>query len=197
MILVYFLISFLSGSIMFSYIIGRIFLHKDIRDFQKDRNPGATSLYKAGGKIYGTIGLTFDFAKGFVPIFLAKNFFPFSQNQMVLISIAPILGHSFSPFLKFRGGKALDTTFGVWSGLTLWEAPIIIGASYTIMILLFKKIPNSIISIIGFIILLIYFLVTSRYENYMLYIWCINFIILIYNLKIIRENFSKRRDLAT
>jgi glycerol-3-phosphate acyltransferase PlsY len=182
---------------MFSYIIGKIFLHVDIRDYQNDRNPGASSLYKAGGKIFGTIGLALDFAKGFVPIFLAKNLFSFSQSQLVLISIAPILGHSFSPFLKFRGGKALDTTFGVWSGLTLWEAPIIIGASYTIMILLFKKIPNSIISILGFIILLIYFLVTSRYENYMLYIWCINFIILVYNLKVIREIFSKRRDLAT
>ncbi len=43
---------------------------------------------------------------------------------MVLIATAPVLGHAFSPFLTFRGGKALAVAFGAWIGLTLWKLSI-------------------------------------------------------------------------
>jgi glycerol-3-phosphate acyltransferase PlsY len=43
---------------------------------------------------------------------------------MFLIAIAPILGHVFSPFLGFRGGKAIATALGVWIGLTIWKASL-------------------------------------------------------------------------
>jgi glycerol-3-phosphate acyltransferase PlsY len=43
--------------------------------------------------------------------------------------LAPLLGHIFSPFLKFRGGKGLSTTFGIWLGLTLWLGPTVFGLS--------------------------------------------------------------------
>jgi glycerol-3-phosphate acyltransferase PlsY len=43
---------------------------------------------------------------------------------MFLIAMAPILGHAFSPFLGFRGGKALAVTLGVWIGLTLWKVAL-------------------------------------------------------------------------
>jgi len=46
---------------------------------------------------------------------------------LALVAIAPVLGHAFSPFLGFRGGKALATTFGIWAGLTLWQGPTILG----------------------------------------------------------------------
>ncbi|NTW08377.1 MAG: hypothetical protein HGA28_02280 [Anaerolineaceae bacterium] len=41
----------------------------------------------------------------------------------------PMLGHIFSPFLKFHGGKVLSTTFGIWLGLTLWPGPTVFGLS--------------------------------------------------------------------
>ncbi len=44
-----------------------------------------------------------------------------------------ILGHSFSPFLNFRGGKALAVSFGAWTALTYWEAPLILGVVFTIL----------------------------------------------------------------
>ena len=43
---------------------------------------------------------------------------------MVLIATAALLGHAFSPFLGFRGGKALAVTLGVWIGLTLWRLSV-------------------------------------------------------------------------
>jgi acyl phosphate:glycerol-3-phosphate acyltransferase len=46
---------------------------------------------------------------------------------LALIAIAPVLGHAFSPLLRFHGGKALATSFGVWTGLTLWQVPVVLG----------------------------------------------------------------------
>ena len=43
---------------------------------------------------------------------------------MFFIAIAPLLGHVFSPFLGFRGGKGLSTTLGIWIGLTVWKASL-------------------------------------------------------------------------
>jgi len=43
---------------------------------------------------------------------------------MFLIAVAPIFGHVFSPFLGFRGGKALATALGVWIGLTIWKVSL-------------------------------------------------------------------------
>ncbi len=43
---------------------------------------------------------------------------------MVLIAVAPIFGHVFSPFLGFKGGKGLATSLGVWIGLTIWKASL-------------------------------------------------------------------------
>jgi acyl phosphate:glycerol-3-phosphate acyltransferase len=45
----------------------------------------------------------------------------------VPIAVAPVAGHAFSPWLRFRGGKAVAVTFGVWTGLTLGAAPILLG----------------------------------------------------------------------
>lgn len=49
---------------------------------------------------------------------------------MLLIAVTPILGHVFSPFLRFHGGKALATALGVWIGLTIWKLsiPAVLGA---------------------------------------------------------------------
>jgi glycerol-3-phosphate acyltransferase PlsY len=39
-----------------------------------------------------------------------------------------VLGHAFSPWLRGRGGKAVAVTFGVWTGVSLWEGPVVLGA---------------------------------------------------------------------
>ncbi len=52
--------------------------------------------------------------------------------QCILIAIAPVLGHVFSPFLKFRGGKAIAVSLGVWIGLTIWKASLV-GVTGTVI----------------------------------------------------------------
>ncbi len=53
---------------------------------------------------------------------------------LVPVALAPVLGHAFSPFLRFRGGKAIAVTFGVWSGLTLWAGPTVMGLALTLAV---------------------------------------------------------------
>jgi acyl phosphate:glycerol-3-phosphate acyltransferase len=109
------LLGFLAGSIPFSILVGRIFLKTDIRTFG-DGNPGGTNAWKAGGWRTGLLAVILDMVKGYLPVMLARHD-GISGWGMMPIAIAPILGHAFSPFLNFRGGKALGSTGGVWIAL--------------------------------------------------------------------------------
>ncbi|MBZ0305360.1 MAG: glycerol-3-phosphate acyltransferase, partial [Anaerolineae bacterium] len=67
---------------------------------------------------------------------LAWFFAGITDWRIVPIAVAPVAGHAFSPFLKFKGGKALAATFGVWSGLTLAEVPTMLGLLMTLFFIL-------------------------------------------------------------
>ena len=116
-------LSFLCGSIPFSVWLGRLILKVDVRRYG-DGNPGAVNAYKAGSKLLGLLVLILDVSKAAVPVGLAYHNYDIRGFQMVLIAIAPSLGHAYSPFLRFRGGKAIATVLGVWIGLTLWKASL-------------------------------------------------------------------------
>jgi glycerol-3-phosphate acyltransferase PlsY len=114
---------FLLGSIPFSLILGRLFARTDIRQVG-DGNPGGANALKAGGLKVGAPAILLDIGKGFLPVWLAQRY-GISGWQVVPVALAPILGHAFSPFLRFRGGKALGPTGGAWVGLVgLWTFPI-------------------------------------------------------------------------
>ncbi len=117
-ILLMFIISFFSGSLMFSYWLGRI-KGIDIRNV-RDGNPGAFNLWHTAGPFWGFLGIILDFAKGFIPAFIFLN--NIDGWYIIPIGIAPILGHTFSPFLSFKGGKGIDVSFGVWSGISLFKS---------------------------------------------------------------------------
>lgn len=110
------IISFVSGSLPFSVWIGRLFLQTDIRRYG-DHNPGATNVVRAGGWPLGVLAAVLDISKGAIPVGLAWYWLGLDGWSLAPISLAPILGHAFSPFLKFRGGKAIAVTGGVWLGL--------------------------------------------------------------------------------
>jgi len=190
-IVLLFFVAFLLGSIPFSYIFGKLF-KKDIRDYGEDRNPGAANSFRAGGLVIGIPSLIFDFLKGAVPVSLIINSFNLSSISFVFISIAPVLGHMFTPFLKFRGGKGITTTFGIWSAISLWEVPTFIGSLFFIFLLSRKilkvNITDKMIVIISAIILVVF--VYFRYQDARFFaIAMINSILLIfgqYKEKIIR-----------
>lgn len=127
------LIGFLSGSLPFSVWIGHLVARADIRRYG-DRNPGAANAWRAGGWKAGVPALLLDFLKGAVPVGLARYGAGIGGWPLVPVALAPILGHAFSPFLRFRGGKAIAATFGVWTGLTLWAGPTTLGLAVALAI---------------------------------------------------------------
>jgi len=128
-------LAFLAGSLPFSVWIGKLMLRVDIRQFG-DGNPGAANTFRAGNKLAGILVLVLDISKAATPVGLAYFNLGIRGVDMFLVAMAPILGHAFSPFLRFRGGKALATALGVWIGLTLWKAslPAVVGALIGILL---------------------------------------------------------------
>lgn len=124
--IVWVVVTFLCGALPFSVWLGRLVLGKDIRAYG-DGNPGATNVLRAGGKRLGAVAAVLDAAKGIIPVGLAIYVARFGGTELALIALAPILGHAFSPFLGFKGGKAVGVTFGIWIGLTIWEVPTVLG----------------------------------------------------------------------
>ena len=121
-------VGFLVGSLPCSVWIGYLALGRDIR-FYGDGNPGGTNVIRAGSPFWGICAILMDYLKGAIPVGLAHYFAGVTGWLLVAAALAPVLGHAYSPFLSFRGGKAVAVTFGAWTGLTLWVGPVIMGVS--------------------------------------------------------------------
>lgn len=103
------LISYFIGSIPFSYIIGKIFFKKDIRHLGSG-NPGSTNVFRNFGALAGTFTLFLDMAKGIVAVYVPMFFY--GRNLALIALIFVVLGHIFSIFLSFKGGKGVATSAG-------------------------------------------------------------------------------------
>lgn len=185
--LFFIIIAFLSGTLMFSLWVGKLALRRDVRAVG-DGNPGAFNLLSMS-KGWGAVGALLDALKGCIPVGIAKWSLVISGTPLVLIAIAPLLGHAFSPWLRFKGGKAVAVTFGVWTGLTLWEGPTVLGVLLGVWF--------SIVVVSGHAVMLMmgcfgaYWLLTSRDPVY-LTVWAVNTALLAYKY---RADFSKPLDL--
>lgn len=107
--------SYLLGSLPFSVWLGRLFLKKDIRRFG-DHNPGSANVFRAGSAVLGMGAVLLDIGKG-VPFVLLAKWLGLGQTATVAVAMAAILGHDFSPWLHFHGGKGVAVTYGVLIGL--------------------------------------------------------------------------------
>lgn len=126
---------------MFSYWIGCL-LKMNIRE-TGDGNPGAANLWKEAGFPFGLLGIALDSLKGYVPIYFILQTVNETGFELIPIALAPILGHAFSPFLKFSGGKSLAVTFGVWSALTQFRVSFIYALILAIFFILTKIIKKG------------------------------------------------------
>ncbi len=126
--LIWTLIGFLSGSLPFSVWLGKLVLHTDIRRYG-DGNPGATNVFRAGNFGAGMLAVFLDISKGALPVALAHYVFRVDGWPLIPVILAPIAGHAFSPFLRFRGGKAVASSFGAWTALTVPFGPFVMGGS--------------------------------------------------------------------
>ncbi len=137
--------SYLVGAIPFALIIGIIFKGKDIRKLGSG-NLGSTNAFRTLGIPYGILVQMLDIGKGlFVVMVLANlmydilpfsNITPFDDLTLVKIiaGVSAVLGHTFSIFAGFKGGKGINTALGMLISLSPVEASV--SAGFFILILL-------------------------------------------------------------
>jgi glycerol-3-phosphate acyltransferase PlsY len=127
-----FLVSYFLGAVPFAYVVTKVLTGVDIRTVGSG-NVGATNVRRAAGNAAAAVVLALDVAKGFVP----AHFFPawfagvFPGLSVefvgVLSGLGAILGHVFTVFLRFRGGKGVATSCGVAFGLAPLQGGIALG----------------------------------------------------------------------
>jgi glycerol-3-phosphate acyltransferase PlsY len=109
--------SYLLGAVPTSYLAGRLFRGIDLRE-HGSRNLGATNLYRVLGWRYAVpVGLL-DAAKGLVPVLVFAPRVSSSEVFALICGLAAVVGHVFSVFVGFKGGKGVATAAGVMLGLT-------------------------------------------------------------------------------
>lgn len=100
------------GSIPFGLIIGKIFYNTDLRK-HGSKNIGATNAYRVLGLLPSLVIFLADAAKGSLGVWLGLNFNETAPVYAILGGVLAIIGHNWSVFLKFKGGKGVATGLGV------------------------------------------------------------------------------------
>jgi len=111
---------------MYSYLIPRLLAGIDVRVATEDRNPGGANAMEAMGFMVGIVCMALDVLKAFVPVFVAVSLLGMTGGQLVPVLVAPVLGHAFTPFLSFKGGKAVAASFGALLGVAFISKAVVI-----------------------------------------------------------------------
>ena len=104
-------IAYLVGSIPSGLILGKLFWHTDLRKYGS-HNIGATNAWRTLGKVPGIIVFLADSLKGQAGVLLGLSLVG-TPLAAVIGGLLTIVGHSFSLFLRFHGGKGVATSLGV------------------------------------------------------------------------------------
>ena len=179
--------SYFLGSVPFGFILTKIFLKQDIRETGSG-NIGATNVLRTGNKFLAILTLVLDFLKGYMTIIITLKYF----NDLILLSaLICLLGHIFSIWLKFKGGKGVATYLGILLALSVNYFLIFIIVWVSILLILRYSSLSSILATFGIFIYEYFFL-----ENNILSFLFISFIIILYAhrsniLKLINKTETK------
>jgi len=121
-VIILLVLSYLFGSFPTGYVLGKIYKGIDIRQFGSG-NIGMTNAWRVLGRKAGLLTLVVDLAKGPAAVILASVISGDMLTETICGGMA-ILGHNFPVWLKFKGGKGVATTLGVF--LTLSPLPTVV-----------------------------------------------------------------------
>ena len=127
-------LAYVLGSVPWGLVIARTFCGLDPRE-SGSRNTGATNVARLCGFKWGVVTLLCDVLKGAVPVWLAFRVNA-SPVFVSIVALASVLGHVFSCFMKFRGGKAVATSIGVFLPLALWQ---LLAASVLCLLVIWRS----------------------------------------------------------
>ena len=168
------LYSYLLGSIPFGLILTKIFLKKDIRKTGSG-NIGATNVLRTGKKYLAASTLFLDSLKGYAAVFITAETF---QDLYLYSAFFCLVGHIYSIWLKFKGGKGVATFLGIIFVLS-FDYFIIFILSWLILIVIFKYSSLSSMCSVLCVLIYDYFFIE---KNIMLF-FTISFILIIYTHK--------------
>lgn len=118
-------VGFAAGSIPFGLLFTRWLIGADVRAAGSG-NIGATNVTRVAGKKIGAAVLACDVLKGALPVIASRVVLPAETATHAEVALAAALGHVFSPWLRFKGGKGVATAFGGMAVLVPWAA--LVGA---------------------------------------------------------------------
>ena len=141
-IIIFLILSFIIGSLPFGLVIVKISGYGDIRKIGSG-NIGATNVLRTGNKLIAALTLILDISKSFIIIYLAQiNFKPIITEELLItlflsLGLLSILGHMFSPFLLFKGGKGIATAAGILLFLS-WPCALLTLLVWLLFTTIFK-----------------------------------------------------------
>jgi glycerol-3-phosphate acyltransferase PlsY len=129
--------AYLLGAVPFGKIIARLAAQIDITK-RGSKNIGATNVARELGIKWGLLTLALDVLKGLVPILVFSAYFLEADLSgriaLAAVSLCPLLGHQFSIFIGFRGGKGVATALGIY--LALSPASCLLGLLVFLLVVL-------------------------------------------------------------
>jgi len=112
-------LAYLIGAVPSSYVIGKAFHGIDLREHGSG-NLGATNAFRVLGMKSALPVVVLDVAKGFAPVWLFTDMAGVGFGWTLAFGAAAIVGHMFSVFVGFKGGKGMATSAGVFLALAPW-----------------------------------------------------------------------------
>ncbi len=178
-------LAYLVGSIPFGYIMGKLFKHIDIREYGSG-NIGTANAFRVFGPPLALLVLLGDVGKGLGAIYLMRLLNINHPSILAVAGLAVIIGHDWSIFLGFKGGKGVAATFGVIAAFNLPVA-ILGGAIWLVLTLLTKY--ASLASISSLTTMLIFMILFKQPREYVI----LSIILLLLTVIRHRENLRRLR----
>lgn len=179
------LLSYVLGSIPTGLWLGLRLRKVDIRE-HGSKNIGATNTMRILGKALGAVALAGDMAKGFAPVLLIARLSDW-EYAPIACGLAAIAGHTWSLFLKFRGGKGVATSAGVFFGLA--PIPMLIATAVFLVVVGATRMVSA-GSILAAIAMTVSVFITSNDLALRIFATCVTLLV------IVRHRDNIRRILA-
>src|SRR5215472_12302427 len=121
------LVGYLLGSIPTGMVVARVYRNVDLTAHGSGRT-GATNVLRTLGPGAAAVAFAADFLKGVIAVLLVNVLFGIEPWLQLLTTLAAVLGHTYSPFLRFRGGRGVVTGLGA----TAVAAPLLMLIAFAV-----------------------------------------------------------------
>lgn len=182
------LTAYLMGSIPFGYILTYKYTGQNIRNLGSG-NIGSTNVKRVAGRKISIYTQLLDMLKGLIPVALTMISIKYQlieDNEIIIyiVALSTIIGHDFSIFLKFKGGKGVNTTLG--ASVLFAPLQVIISVAFYYLIKLSTKYISLASITIGLVLVISEYLISGISNQFIYFIIC--FVLMVFQH---RNNISR------